>query len=68
MWLNRVAARRFPAVHLTPGQAKTVTFTLGPQNLAFYNGPRQFVVEPGQFDVWVGDSSVGGLHATFGVR
>ena len=37
-------------------------------NLGFYNDQGQFVVEPGPFDVWVGDSSVGGLHSTFTVR
>jgi beta-glucosidase len=61
----------FQRVTLAPGQTKPVTFTLGPQNLGFYNEQGQFVVEPGPFDLWVGDSSVGtgltgpGLHATF---
>ena len=51
-------ARGVPAdVALAPGQSKTVTFTLGPQNLGFYNDNGQFVVEPGPFDLWVGDSS-----------
>ena len=54
----------FQRVTLAPGQTKTVTFTLGPQNLGFYNEQGQFVVEPGPFDVWVGDSSVGaGLNS-----
>jgi beta-glucosidase len=57
----------FKRVTLSPGQMKTVTFTLGPDNLGFYNGQSHFVVEPGPFDVWVGDSSVGGLHSTFTV-
>jgi len=58
----------FQRVTLRPGQTRTVTFTLGPQNLGFYNGQSKFVVEPGPFDVWVGDSSVGGLHSTFTVH
>ena len=54
----------FQRVTLAPGQTKTVTFTLGPQNLGFYDEQGQFVVEPGPFDVWVGDSSVGvGLNS-----
>jgi beta-glucosidase len=64
----------FQRVTLAPGQTKTVTFTLGPQNLGFYNEQGQFVVEPGPFDLWVGDSSVGvgnsptgALHAMFNV-
>jgi beta-glucosidase len=55
----------FRRVTLAPGQSKTVTFTLGRQNLGFYNEQGQFVTEPGPFDLWVGDSSVGGQHATF---
>jgi beta-glucosidase len=58
----------FRRVTLAPGQTRTVTFTLGSQNLGFYNGQSQFVVEPGPFDLWVGDSSVGGLHSTFNVQ
>ena len=58
----------FQRVTLRPGQAQTVTFTLGPANLGFYNNQGQFAVEPGGFDVYVGDSSVGGLHGQFTVR
>jgi beta-glucosidase len=58
----------FQRVELAPGQSTTVTFTLGPQNLGFYNEQGQFTVEPGQFDLWVGDSSVGGLHTTFSLQ
>ncbi len=57
----------FERVSLSPGQTKTVTFKLDRQNFGFYNEQGQFVVEPGPFDVWVGDSSVGGLHGTFNV-
>jgi beta-glucosidase len=55
----------FQRVVLAPGQSRTVSFTLGPANLGFYNNRGKFVLEPGPFDVWVGDSSVGGLHSTF---
>ena len=58
----------FQRVTLTPGQARTVTFTLGPATLGFYNNQGQFAVEPGGVDVYVGDSSVGGLHGQFTVR
>jgi beta-glucosidase len=47
----------FQRVHLAPGESKTLSFTLGRQNLGFYNDQGQFVVEPGTVDVWVGDSS-----------
>jgi beta-glucosidase len=58
----------FQRVTLNPGQSQTVTFTLSRQNLGFYNDQGQFTTEPGTFDVWVGDSSVGGLHSTFSVQ
>jgi len=58
----------FQRVTLGPGQSKTVTFTLGPSNIGFYDNQGQFDVEPGPVDVWVGDSSVGGLHGQFTVR
>ena len=58
----------FQRVTLAPGQTQTVTFTLGPQNLGFYNDQGQFVVEPGPFDLYVGDSSAGGMQAKFTLR
>jgi beta-glucosidase len=58
----------FKRVTLAPGETKSVRFKLGPQNFGFYNEQGQFVVEPGPFDIWVGDSSVGGMHSTFNVR
>ncbi len=58
----------FQRVPLAPGQSKTVTFTLGPSDIGFYNNQGQFGVEPGTVDVYVGDSSVGGLHGQVTVR
>src|ERR1035437_3140447 len=58
----------FQRVTLAPGKTQTVTFTLGPANLGFYNNQGQFAVEAGGFDVYLGDSSVGGLHDQFTVR
>jgi beta-glucosidase len=47
----------FQRVSLPAGQSQRVMFTLGPQNLGFYNNNGQFVVEPGPFRLWVSDSS-----------
>jgi beta-glucosidase len=58
----------FKRLTLAPGQTRTVSFRLGSQELGFYNAEGKFSVEPGPFDVWVGDSSVGGLQAKFSVR
>jgi beta-glucosidase len=57
----------FKRVTLGPGQSRTVSFTLGPAQLGFYNDQGQFAVQAGTFDVWLGDSSVGGLHSQFTV-
>ena len=58
----------FQRVSLSPGQSQTVTFTFGPENLGYYNNNGQFVVHSGPFNLWVGDSSVGGSNATFTLR
>ena len=55
----------FQRITLNPNQSKTVTFTLNASNLGYYDNNGRFVVTPGPFDVWVGDSSMGGLHSTF---
>jgi beta-glucosidase len=65
--LQPVRLEGFNRVTLAPGQTRPVTFRLDPQELGFYNGQGQFGEEPGAFDVWFGDSSVGGLHDTFNV-
>jgi beta-glucosidase len=58
----------FQRVTLAPGQTKTVTFTLGPSNIGFYNNQGQFEVDSGAVSVYVGDSSTGGLPGQFTVR
>ena len=55
----------FNRVTLAPGQTKPVRFTLGPENFGFYNQQGQFTVEPGTVNVWLGDSSTGGLQGQF---
>jgi beta-glucosidase len=57
----------FTRVTINPGQTQKVKFTLDSSELGFYNANGRFGVEPGPFDVWVGDSSAGGLHSTFTV-
>jgi len=58
----------FKRVSLDPGETKTVEFTLGPEQLGFYDAAMRWVVEPGRFDVYVGGSSAEGVEATFEVR
>ncbi len=47
----------FARVSIEPGATKTLTFTITPQKLAFYNREMKFSVEPGMFTVMVGGNS-----------
>jgi len=47
----------FQRVTLRPGESRTLTFTLTPDSLRFWNIDMQRVVEPGAFDIMVGDNS-----------
>jgi beta-glucosidase len=60
--------RGFQRVALAPGQTKTVTFKLDRSDVGFYDNFGHFVVEPGQIDVYVGDSSQATLTKSFTVR
>jgi beta-glucosidase len=57
----------FRRLTLQPNERQTVTFTLRPQDLAFYDLGMRHVVEPGRFTVWVGGSSSGGQSVRFRV-
>jgi beta-glucosidase len=58
----------FQRVSLRPGERRTVTFTLTPQSLGFFDREMKWVVEPGEFTIRASNSSVGGLTATMEVR
>jgi beta-glucosidase len=47
----------FKKVFLQPGETKTVTLDITPDSLAFYDINMKFVVEPGEFEIMVGNSS-----------
>lgn len=47
----------FQQVELEPGEAKTVAFTLTPDDLKYYNHELQYVAEPGEFSVMIGPNS-----------
>ena len=49
--------RGFKRVNLDAGEEKTVTFSIDETDLAFWGQENTWVVEPGEFDVWVGDTS-----------
>ena len=54
----------FRRIHLEPGEKSVVTFELKASDLAFFNGEK-VVIEPGDFDLWIGRDSNNGLHGEF---
>jgi beta-glucosidase len=50
--------KRFQRVRLAPGERRTVTFTLTPDDLALWNVAMKRVVEPGTFTISAGPNSV----------
>jgi beta-glucosidase len=59
--------RGFQRVTLQPGEKKTVTFRLDASDVGFYDNSGRFVVEPGEIDVFAGDSSKADLAGSFNV-
>ncbi|MDT4934938.1 MAG: beta-glucosidase [Pseudonocardiales bacterium] len=59
--------RDFERVTLAPHQTKTVSFRLDRTDVGFYDNSGRFVVEPGQIDVYMGDSSQATLTKSFTV-
>ncbi|WP_334181390.1 glycoside hydrolase family 3 N-terminal domain-containing protein [Novosphingobium sp.] len=67
---DRVASRTRPIrefkamqrVTLSPGESKTIRFPLARKDLEFIGQGSKRIAEPGMFDIWVGQSSSGGLH------
>jgi beta-glucosidase len=70
---DRVASRtrpirelkRIERITLNPGESKVVRFSISRADLSFIGAGNKRIVEPGLFDLWVGDSSTDGLHAQF---
>ena len=47
----------FKRVPLEPGETKTVALEITPDLLAFYDIDMKYTVEPGEFEIMVGNSS-----------
>ena len=60
--------RGFERVTLNPGQTQTVMFTLDKSDFGFYDNRGKFIVEPGQIDVYAGNSSSAELTKSFTVQ
>jgi beta-glucosidase len=56
----------FERITLKPGEKKTVTFQLGPDELRYWStNTRQWIQDAADFDLWVGADSQAALHADF---
>jgi beta-glucosidase len=47
----------FKKVSLKPGETRTIALDITPESLAFYDVNMKYVVEPGEFEIMVGNSS-----------
>jgi beta-glucosidase len=60
--------RGFQRVTLQPGETRRIPFTLDADDWGFYDNQGKFVVEPGEIDVYAGDSSAATNEQSFTVR
>jgi beta-glucosidase len=56
--------KSFKRISLKPGEANTVSFTIGPKDLSFWNNQSK-VIEKGKFNVWIAPDSDSGPMAEF---
>jgi beta-glucosidase len=59
--------RGFRRVTLQPGHVRQVSFELTAEDVGFYDNDARFRVEPGEIEVYVGNSSAATLTASFTV-
>jgi beta-glucosidase len=57
----------FVKISLQPGETKRVEFTITPDKLKFHDIDMNYVVEPGDFIVFVGTNSIDVKEASFTV-
>ncbi len=58
----------FRRVTLQAGQKQEISFSIGREERNYWSAAKNgWVVEPSDFDVWVGNSSTAALHDSFSV-
>ena len=55
----------FELTELQKGETKKINFVLTEKELGFYNAQGEYVIEPGEFEVYVGGNSMQNLKASF---
>ena len=58
----------FERISIKKGETKTVTFTITPEDLNFYNQELEYKNEPGEFEVMVGPNSKDVQTLTFTLK
>ncbi|MCM8569019.1 beta-glucosidase BglX [Gramella jeungdoensis] len=58
----------FQKIALKKGESKTVTFTISPEDLKFYNYDIEYVYEPGEFEFFIAGSSDSEFDGTFTLK
>lgn len=59
--------RGYEKINLAPGETKEVTFSITPEELAYYVDDNTRIVEPGMFTLWIAPDSASGTPVTFEV-
>lgn len=57
--------KAFKLLELDPGASKVINFTLTRKELGFYNNQGEFIIEAGEFEVFIGGSSLTTLKSKF---
>ena len=57
----------YKRISIQHGKSVEVEFNLMAKDLEFFNG-KENVIEPGEYDVWIGPDSDEGLHGEFTVQ
>ncbi len=60
--------KRFERVALASGETKHLRFELPVAELAFWNRDMEFIVEPGDFQLWISGDSASGIAHPFSVE
>lgn len=60
--------KAFKRITLKAGESQTVKFSVPVSELAFWNINMKYVVEPGDFELWIGTNSDTGLSIDFSVK
>jgi beta-glucosidase len=58
----------FQKVALGPGESKTVEFTIGREQLSFWNADQKLTIEPAKVRVWIAPNSASGEPVEFDIK